>query len=129
MGVLAFSLMAAKIQADAYAVLEVTFPGEGFGNRSPFLEVEDTHCHGFVQGFLLIPHWIWVGAIRLGLNTFGHCSRLFCIRFLISGCCGGCPEGIFSALLDEECPRKGRNSFWDRTVFDMLSHLLEELGH
>ena len=71
MGVLAFSFMATTIQADAYAVLEFTFIGEGFGNRSPFLEVEDTHCHGFVQGFLFLPLWSWVGAIGRALFAFG----------------------------------------------------------
>jgi hypothetical protein len=38
-GVLAFSLMATEVQADACAVLEFAFKGEGFGNRSPFFDV------------------------------------------------------------------------------------------
>ncbi len=64
-GVLAFSLVATEVQADACAVLEFAFIREGFGIRSPFFDVEDTNCQGFVGGFPFLPHRSWVSAIRL----------------------------------------------------------------
>ncbi len=59
-------------------------------------------------------------------TSFGGSGRLFCIHFLLGGCCKG---DLLAFLLDKECPCNGRNLFWDWTVFNMLSHLLDEFGH
>ena len=48
MRVLALPLVAAEVEADARAVLEFSLVGEGFGDRSSFFHMEDTHCEGFV---------------------------------------------------------------------------------
>jgi len=48
MRVLALPLVAAEVEADAHAILEFSLVGEGFRNRSAFLDMKDAHCEGFV---------------------------------------------------------------------------------
>ncbi len=70
-GLLAFSLMATEVQAYACTILKFAFIREGFRNRSPFFDVEDTRCQGLVRSFPFLPLWSWVGATRLVLTAFG----------------------------------------------------------
>jgi hypothetical protein len=84
MRVLALFFVTAEIEADARAVLEFGFVGDGFRDRSALFDVKNTHCEGFIRGLSLLPQMSTV-AFGFALTTFGSCSRRLRSHILIGG--------------------------------------------
>jgi len=126
--ILALPLVAAEVEADARAVLEFRFVGDGFRNWGAFFDVENTHREGFVRRLPLLPRLSTV-AFGLALATFGSCSRRLRSRVLLGGNCGNGCGGDVAALLDEESPGEWGDFLRNGAVFDVLDHLLEKFRH